>query len=150
MGGEVTRSTEVVLPVSVDEAWAVLSDTPRMVALDPLIDRYDPEHGVIEAGTLNRVQGRIGPFPTRLVTRTEALEPPKRAVFVSVTPSQPVRIRAEETLDPAEDGCRLRVTITATSTLPLLGPLFARAIIRTMLAQRRRLLDRLRAEMADG
>ena len=76
MGREITASTEVILPVSVDEVWAVLSATPRMVALDPLIDRYEPENGVVEEGTLNRVHRRIGPFPVRLVTRTELVEPP--------------------------------------------------------------------------
>lgn len=150
MGAEVTRSTEVVLPTSVDETWAMLSDTPRMVALDPLIDRYEPEHGVIEVGTLNRVCSRIGPFSARLVTRTEALEPPRRATFVSVRPARPVRIRAEEALEPTEAGCRLRVTITATPTLPLLGSLSARTVSRMMLTQRHRLLERLRDEMAEG
>ena len=43
MGREVTASTEAILPISVEETWAVLSDTPRMVALDPLIDSYEPE-----------------------------------------------------------------------------------------------------------
>ena len=150
MAGEVPASTEVVLPVSVEQAWAVLSDMPRMVALDPLIDRYEPEKGVIEAGTLNRVRSRVGPFPARLVTRTEVVEPPRRALFVSVRPSRPVRIRAKDTLEPADGGCRYRVTIAVTPTLPLLGAVFARAIICTMLARRRRFLERLRVEVADG
>ena len=150
MGREITVSTEVILPISVDETWAVLSDTPRMVELDPLIDGYEPENGVVEEGTLNRVRSRVGPFPARLVTRTEVVEPPHRVVFESVSPSRPVRIRAEETLEALDDACRIRVRITVTPTLPLLGPLFARLIVRTMLTQRRRLLERLRLEVSDG
>lgn len=150
MAREVTGSTQVVLPVPVEQAWAVLSDTPRMVALDPLIDSYEPENGAVEEGTLNRVRSRIGPFPARLVTRTEVVDAPHRVVFESVSPSRPVRIRSEETLAALEDGCCIRVRISVTPNLPLVGPLFARLVIRTMLTQRRRLLERLRLEVSDG
>jgi hypothetical protein len=125
----------------------VLSDTPRMIALDTLLDRYEPEHGTIEAGTLNRVTARIGPFRTTMTTRTELLQPPRRAVFVSVSPSRPVRARTEDTLDPVDAGCRYRVTITVTPTLPVLGPLAARVLIRTMVRGRRRFLARLHTEV---
>jgi hypothetical protein len=145
----VTASTAVVLPVPVEEAWGVLSDTPRMVALDPLIDRYEPELGTVQAGTLNRVRGRLGPFPTRLVTRTEVIEPPRRAVFVSVAPSRPVQVRAEETLEPVDGGCRLRVTVTVTPTMRVVGPPAAWATARLMVRARRRFLARLRAAVAD-
>ena len=50
MTAEVSASTEVVLPVAVADAWAVLSDTPRMVTLDPLIEAYEPERGTIWRG----------------------------------------------------------------------------------------------------
>ena len=149
MGRVVAAFTELVLPVPVDQAWAVLSDTPRMVALDPLIDSYEPENGVVEEGTLNRVRSRIGPFPARLVTRTEVVDPPHRVVFESVSPSRPVRIRAEETLEALDDACRIRVRISVTPNLPLVGPLLARVVIRTMVTQRRRLLERLRLEVSD-
>ena len=56
----------------------------------------------------------------------------------------------EDTLEPVEGGCRYRVTVTITPTLPLLGPLVARASIRTMLAGRRRFMERLRAELGVG
>ena len=149
MTAEVTASTEVVLPVSVEEAWAVLSDTRRMVALDPLIDAYEPEHGTIEAGTLNRVRSRLGPLRTTMTTRTELLEPPYRAVFVSVSPSRPVQARTEDTLEPANGGCRYRVTVTVTPTLPLLGPLLARVMIRTMVAGRHRFMERLHTAITE-
>ena len=150
MASAVTASTEVGLPVSVEQVWALLSDTPRMVALDPALDSYEPEHGTVEAGTLNRVRARLGPLRTSMTTRTEELEPPHRAVFVTVAPSRPVRARTEDTLEAVAGGCRYRVTITVTPTLPLLGPLVARASIRTILAGRRRFMKRLRAELADG
>jgi carbon monoxide dehydrogenase subunit G len=149
MAAEVTASTEVMLPVSVEEAWAVLSDTPRMVALDPLLDRYEPERGRIEAGTLNRVRTRLGPFRATLTTRTELLEPPRRAVFVSVSPSRPVRARTDDTLEPANGGCLYRATITVTPTLPLFGPLLARVMIRRMVAGRRRFMERLHTVIAE-
>ena len=150
MGREVTASTEVVLPVSVDAACAVLSDTPRMVALDPALDSYEPEHGTVQAGTLNRVRAHVGPFPATMTTRTEELEPPHRAVFVTVSPSRPVRARTEDTLEAVQGGCRYQITIAVTPTLPLLGPPVARASIRDKLAGRRRFMNHLQAELADG
>jgi hypothetical protein len=139
-----------VLPVPVEEAWAALADTPRMVALDPALDAYEPELGTIEAGTLNRVRGRVGPFPTTLVTRTELLEPPTRAVFVSVTPSRPVRVRTEDTLEPVDGGCRYRVTVTVTPTVPVIGPLAARLLAVMMMRSRRRFMAMLHAAVVAG
>jgi hypothetical protein len=149
MAVEVTASTEVVLPIAVEDAWAVLSDTPRMVTLDPMLDAYEAERGTIQAGTLNQVTARFGPLRTRLTTRTELLEPPHRAVFVSVSPSRPVRARVEDTLEPAKGGCRYRVMITLTPTLPLFGPLLARVMIRTMVAGRRRFVQRLHTAITE-
>jgi carbon monoxide dehydrogenase subunit G len=148
MAVEVTRSTEVVLPVSVEDAWAVLSDTPRMVALDPLLDRYKPERGTIEEGTLNRVRARLGPLRTTMTARTELLEPPRRAVFVSVSPSRPVRVRTEDVLEAVEGGCSYRVTVTVTPTVPLVGRPAVWVMVRTMAADRRRFQARLRTEIA--
>jgi carbon monoxide dehydrogenase subunit G len=150
MRREITRTASLVLPVPVEEAWAVLADTPRMVALDPLLDAYEPERGVMEAGTLNRVRGRVGPLRTTLVTRTEVLEPPTRAVFVSVKPSRPVRARTEDTLEPAEGGCRYRVTVTAIPTVPAVGHLAARLLAGTMVRSRRRFMANLRTALMEG
>jgi hypothetical protein len=150
MMGEVSASTEVVLPVSVEAAWAVLSDTPRMLAMDPSLDRYEPEHGTIERGTLNRVRARFGPFRAWMVTRTERFEPPHRAVFVSESPSRPVRARTEDILEPVGSGCRYRVTVTVTPTVPLVGGLAAWLSVRMMVRARRRFLGRLRTAITDG
>ena len=83
-------------------------------ALDPLLESYEPENGVMEVGTLDRVRSRAGPFSAVLTTRTERLEPPSRAVFVSVRPARPVHVRSEDTLEPTGDGCRYRVVFTVT------------------------------------
>jgi hypothetical protein len=146
----VVTSTEVTLPVSVEQAWAVLSDTPRMISLDPLLDRYEPEGGTIEEGTLNRVRARFGPFRTTMTTRTELLEPPNRAVFVSVAPSRPVRVRTEDVLQRVEGGCRYRVTVTVTPTVPVVGRLAGWALARTMIRGRRRFQARLRTVLTDA
>jgi carbon monoxide dehydrogenase subunit G len=150
MRREITRTASVVLPVPVEEAWAVLADTPRMVALDPALDAYEPERGTMEAGTLNRVRGRVGPIRTTLVTRTEELDPPTRAVFVSVRPSRPVRARTEDTLEPVEGGCRYRVTVTVTPTVPVVGHLAARLLAATMMGGRRRFMTNLRTAVTQG
>jgi uncharacterized protein YndB with AHSA1/START domain len=139
---------EITLPAPVEQVWALLADTPRMVALDPLLVAYEPEHGVIEAGTTNRVTSRVGPVRTTLVSRTEALEPPHRAVFVSVSPSHPVLVRAEDRLEAADGGCRYRVTFTVTPTTPLLGAPVARLVLRQLTRTRRGLMERLLVELA--
>jgi hypothetical protein len=137
--------------VSVEQAWAILADTPRMVDLDPLLISYEPENGAMEEGTLNRVRSRVGPFPATLTTRTEILEPPHRAVFVSVKPSKPVHVRAEDSLEEAADGCRYRVVLTVTPTLPGLGPLAARYVAGRLAQSREHLMPRLRDVMtSDG
>jgi hypothetical protein len=145
-----TGTAQVVLPLTVQQAWALLGDTPRMVALDPLLEAYEPERGAIEAGTLNRVTARLGPFRFRLTTRTELLEAPRRAAFVSVSPSRPIRLRAEDTLEPVEGGCRYTMTATATPTLAAVGHVAARLVPRIMARSRRRFLRRLREEAIGG
>lgn len=142
-----TRVASGELAVPVAAAWALLSDTPRMVALDPLLVAYEPERGTLEVGTLNRVTARVGPFRTRLTTRTEALEPGRRAVFVSVRPRFPVRVRAEDTLEPTGAGCRYTVAMTVTPTLPVIGHLLAPLIARRIARQRQQLIGRLREEL---
>jgi carbon monoxide dehydrogenase subunit G len=149
MTGAVTTSTAVMLPVSVEKAWAVLSDTPRMIALDPLLERYEPEGGTIQEGTLNRVRARFGPFRATMTTRTELLEPPHRAAFVSVSPSRPFRVRTEDTLQPVEGGCRYRVTVAVTPTMPVAGRPAAWLLARTMVRGRRRFMARLLTAMAE-
>jgi hypothetical protein len=78
MAEPVIVSEQVLLPTSVEEAWAFLGDTPRMVALDPMLVAYEPERGVIEQGTVNRVTTRIGPVRTTVTSRTEILDPAER------------------------------------------------------------------------
>ena len=69
-------SEEVILPVAVIRACEYLGDTARMVELDPLLESYEPECGVISEGTTNRVVTRLGPLRMRMVTRTTVLDPP--------------------------------------------------------------------------
>ncbi|WP_052667021.1 SRPBCC family protein [Nitriliruptor alkaliphilus] len=142
-----TRVASGELGVPVAEAWALLSDTPRMIAVDPLLVAYEPERGVLEEGTLNRVTARVGPFRARLMTRTEVLEPGRRAVFVSVRPRFPVRVRAEDTLEPTGSGCRYTVAMTVTATLPVVGHLLAPLIAWRMARQRQQLIGRVREEL---
>jgi hypothetical protein len=151
MATPVIRSVETTYPVSVDRAWAILSDTPRMVDMDPLLVSYEPENERLEEGTLNRVRSRVGPFPATLITRTEILDPPHRAVFVSVRPSRPVHVRTEDSLEEADGGCRYRVVFTVTPTVPGLGPLAARYVAGRLARTREQLMARLRDVMtADG
>ena len=145
-----TVREQVVLPATVDEAWAFLADTPRMVALDPLLVAYEPERGVIEEGTLNRVTTRIGPLRTTMTSRTEVLDPPSRVVFASVRPSRPVHVRTEDTLEPLGQGCPYVVTATLTPTVPVVGQLAARLMARAMARSRRELMQRLRSAIAEA
>jgi hypothetical protein len=145
---EVSTVAAASFAATCEELWAVLADTPRMVAIDPLLERYEPETGTIQQGTSNRLTARFGPVRSRLTTFTEVLEPPHRAVFVSVTPSRPVRVRTEDLLEPLEGGCRYRVTITAVSTAPGIGPLAAALVPRVMARSRSRFMQRLRTALA--
>jgi carbon monoxide dehydrogenase subunit G len=145
-----TATAEVALPVPVDEAWAFLGDTSRVVALDPVLVAYEPETGTVEEGTLNRVTARVGPFRTVMTTRTEVLEPPHRAVFASVSPSRPVRVLTEDTLESTERGCRYTVTMTITPTVPVFGHLAAKLIGPMMIRGRRRFMERLHTSLAEG
>jgi hypothetical protein len=160
MARSVSVSEQVLLPVPVEDAWAFLSDRPRMVALDPLLVAYEPERGVIEQGTLNRVTMRLGPLRLTSTSRTELLDPPHRVLFVSVQPARPVHVRTEDMVEPVGDGCRYTVPSTLTPTLPLYrhehahadaaahrparGPVHGRAIARS----RRQLMNRLRSALA--
>jgi hypothetical protein len=144
MSVPVIRSVEATYPVSVQDAWAVLSDTPRMVALDPLLVSYEPENGVMEEGTLNHVRSRVGRFPVSLTSRTERLEPPHLVVFVSVRPARPVHVRTEDTLEQVDGGSRYRVEFTVTPTVPVIGPLAARFVAAQLVRTREALMERLR------
>lgn len=57
------------------------------------------------------MRSRVGSFPAKLVILTEVIEAPHRVVFVSLTPSRPVRACAEELLEAFEGRCRLRVPV---------------------------------------
>lgn len=115
-----------------------------MVALDPLLEAYEPERGHIEEGTPNRVTTRVGPLRLTATSRTEVIAAPHRAVFVSVQPTRPVHVRTEDTLEPDADGCRYTVTSTLTPTVPVIGPLAARLMARVVARSRRELMRRLR------
>jgi hypothetical protein len=120
-----------------------------MVAIDPVRDRDEPESGEIEQGTLNRVQTRLGPLRARVTTRTKVLDPPHRAVFVSVAPSRPVRIRTEDTLEAVADGCIYRIMVTVTPTVPVIRRLAGWALVRMMVRGRRRFQARLCTVVAE-
>lgn len=137
----------IVLPVEVETAWEVLSDLPRMVERDPLLVDYQPENGVIEEGTLNRVTTKVGPLRMKATSRTAVLDPPHRVVFESVEPAAPVRITTEDRLDPAEGGCRYQVTSTIVPT-NILGRLVAPLMGRTIARTRRRLMADLHQELS--
>ena len=144
MATPVTVREQINLPVPVAAAWAFLGDTPRMVALDPLLEAYEPERGHIEQGTLNRVTTRIGPLRMTATSRTEVVDAPHRVVFTSVQPSRPVHVRTEDTLEPDGAGCRYSVTSTLTPTVPVVGPFAARLMARLIARSRRELMRRLR------
>lgn len=50
---------ERVLPIELQALWDVLSDTSRMLRLDPMLESYVPENGDIQVGTLNRATSRL-------------------------------------------------------------------------------------------
>ena len=139
----VTVVTErALLPAGVEEVWDLLADVPRMLALDTMIESYEPEHGALEEGTLNRVTSRIGLLRLRMTTRTETLERPHRAVFVSVSPRRPVQVRVEDTLSSAGSGTLYTVRLTVEPT-GVVGRLLAPLVARLMGRSRRRLMRRL-------
>ncbi len=147
MGRVVTVVTEQIqFPTDVQQVWNLLTDTPRMIALDPMIESYEPENGVIEGGTLNVVTSRIGPLRLHMTTRTEILEPPHRAVFVSVVPRRPVQVRVEDTLSPVYGGTLYTVRLTVEPA-GVLGRLLAPLVARFMARSRRRLMRRLFEEL---
>jgi carbon monoxide dehydrogenase subunit G len=141
------RVVERHLPVAPEALWNVLSDTGRMLDLDPLLVSYEPETGEVKEGTLNRATSRIGPIRMTMTTRTEVLAPPTRAVFVSVRPSRPAVVRVEDTLIAADGGTVYRITISA-KPVGLLGIIAAPLLVRMMARSRRQLLDRLAAQLA--
>ena len=150
MAKPLTVSEQIILPTTVEDAWAFLADTPRMIALDPLLVAYEPERGVIEQGTLNRVTTRIGPLRTTMTSRTEVVDPPSRVVFASVKPSRPVHVRTEDALEPAGQECRYIVTSTLTPTVPGIGQLAARLMARVIARSRRRFMERIRTAIAEA
>ena len=141
-------SEELLLPVSVVRAWEYLGDTARMVELDPLLESYEPEGGVISQGTTNRVVSRLGPLRIRMVTRTTVLDPPHRVVFENVTPGWPLRVRTEDVLLEHREGALYRVTSTVRGRGPI-GLLLARPVARQMMRTRRQLMERVRQELAE-
>lgn len=144
---QVVRHEEILLPVSVDDAWALLSDTSRMVELDPAFEAYEPEAGVIQEGTLNHIVSRLGPVRMKGVTRTVALDPPRRAVFENVSPRWPVRVLAEDLLEDAADGCRYGVTMTLEASDPI-GWLAIRPMAAFLARTRRQVMARVRDELS--
>lgn len=143
----VTVSEEVVLPVPVTRAWDYLTDTPHMVELDPLLESYEPETGVIALDTTNEAVSRIGPLRMRAITRTVDLDPPHRVVFESVKPNWPLRIRTEDTLSEHPDGSQYRVTTSIEGVTPI-GWLLARPVARRMMQTRRELMSLIHDELA--
>ncbi len=141
-------SEEVLLPVPVLRAWEYLGDTARMVQLDPLLESYEPATGELSPGTTNQVVSRFGPLRLRLVTRTTVLDPPHRVVFENVRPQWPLRVRTEDVLTPHPGGTVYRVTSTVRGVGPI-GSLLARPVARQMLRTRRRLMERVRQELAE-
>ena len=137
---------ERVLPVEPQALWDVLSDTSRMLRLDPMLESYEPENGALEEGTLNRATSRLGPLRLRMTTRTEVLEPPFRAVFVSVTPKRPARIRVEDTLTSVEGGTSYAIRISV-EPVGVAGRLLAPSLARFMARSRRQMVERLAADL---
>ena len=137
---------QILVPAGVQEVWNLLADTLRMLALDPMIESYEPENGALEEGTLNRVTSRIGPWRARMTTRTETLDSPHRAVFVSVVPRRPVRVRVEDTLSPVSSGTLYTAKLTVEPTRPV-GRLLAPLIARFMARSRRQMMRRLAEEL---
>jgi carbon monoxide dehydrogenase subunit G len=142
-------SEQVMLPVPVMRAWEYLGDTARMVELDPLLESYEPEGGAISQGTTNRVVSRLGPLRMRLVTRTTVLDAPHRAVFESVKPRWPLRVRTEDVLIEHREGTLYRVTSTVRGAGPI-GAMLARPVARRMMRTRRQLMERVRQELAES
>jgi hypothetical protein len=143
---QVVRHEEILLPASVQDAWALLSDTRRMVELDPAFEAYEPEGGVIQEGTVNHIVSRLGPFRINGVTRTTVLEPPRRAVFENVSPRWPVRVTAEDVLEDADGGCRYRVTMRFEASDPI-GWLAIRPMASFLARTRRQVMGRVREEL---
>lgn len=143
-----TRVEEVVLPLPPDEAWAVLADTPRMIAMDPVLESFEPEGGVLTEGELNHVASRLGPLWAKAVSRTAVLDPPHRAVFESVKPHWPLRIRTEDALEEVEGGTRHRVTTELEASDPV-GWAMIRPMAGFFARTRRELMRRLQAELGD-
>lgn len=139
---------QVLLPVPVRRAWEYLGDTARMVELDPLLESYEPATGELSQGTTNQVVARLGPLRLRLVTRTSVLEPPHRVVFENVQPRWPLRVRTEDALTQHPEGTSYRVTSTVQGVGPI-GALVARPVAQQMMRTRRRLMERVRQELAE-
>ena len=140
-------SEQIVLPVTVEQAWDYFGNVSHLVELDPMLESYEPDAGTLQEGTTNHVVSRLGPLRMRMVTRTAVLDPPHRVVFENVKPSWPLRVRAEDTLTAHPAGTLYQVTITIGGVGPI-GRLLARPVGGRMIRTRRQLMESVLLDLA--
>jgi uncharacterized membrane protein len=116
----VERNVDVNAPA--ERVWAVLADVARWPEWTDSIDDVRLHTDSLRVGSTAAVKQPRLPRSTWLVTEVE----PGRG-FTWVSRSGGVTTRAEHAIEPAEPGCRVRLTLDQSGLLaPLVGALFGR------------------------
>lgn len=123
----------VTSPLSPDQVFARLADAKSWPRWSPIgaaeIERPGPGQGEIRRFTTGRITSR---------EEVVVFEPPRRFAYRLLS-GLPLRdYRAEVTLTPVGDGCRIDWTSTFEGRWPVVGPLY------------RMILDRFIGRVVDG
>jgi hypothetical protein len=119
----------IVLPTTPDHAFAIVGDPANGPAIDPMIERYEPEGGVMHVGGINRIQGRVWGLPIRVISKTREWDPPHRMVLEQIKPAFPAKMILTQTFEACADGTLL------TYRAELEGIALAAATARRFVAQ---------------
>jgi hypothetical protein len=81
-----------------------LADPSTASVIDPAVERYEPEGGIMGLGVRNHIRAKMLGIPVTLTTETIEWEPERRMGFRSITPGRPVVGVATHVFEPCPDG----------------------------------------------
>ncbi len=117
----VERTTTVLAPP--ERVFEALTSPAIAPLVDPSVRAWTPDAEPIGVGTTFSIRGRLGRLPFRGRSQVVAWDPPRRAVFRSLTPTWPFSITADHgVVGRADGGTDYTWTITFVEKSPVARP----------------------------
>ncbi len=110
------------MPAAPTAVWHAVMSPEIAPIIDPSVREWRPDRTPVGVGTRFTIGGRLGVVPIRGQSEVTCWDPPRQAVFESVTGSGPLLVTATHSFEPAGTGTRY------TWRIDLEGPRVAAAI----------------------